>query len=147
MKNVYVPYWKWECFKNGMWNKVNIKDEIKMLDFAIEFTGDHILYGKAMKDVVFKWENTMENHLTNKSINRRAFLGQCAVFYRHQIPEYIVRKGWKYLTNKQQILADNIAEQTIKEWELWYTRKLMSTLQCGKKDVTQMEYQMKLLLS
>ena len=147
MKNVYVPYWKWECYKNGMWNKVNIKDEIKMLDLSIEFMRDHILYGKAMKDVVFKWENTMENHLTNKSINRRAFLGQCAVFYRHQIPEYIVRKGWKHLTNKQQILADNIAEQTIKEWELWYTRKLMITLKCGKKDVTQMEYQMKLLLS
>jgi len=147
MRQIYKPYWKWECYKSGMWNKIDLKEENKMLDLAIEFAGNHILYGKAMKDVVFKWENTIENHLTNKSINRRAFLGHCAVFYKHQIPEYIVRRAWKYLTIKQQTSADNIAEQTIKEWELWYTRKLMSTLKCGKRDVIEMEYQMKLLLS
>lgn len=147
MKQVYLPYWKWECYKSGMWNKVSSAQEHEMLKLAIEFTGNHILYGKAMKDVVFKWNNTMENHLTNVSINRKAFLGQCAVFFKYQIPEYIVRKAWKNLTIKQQILADNVAQQTIKEWELWYKRKLTNTLSCGKKDVIKMEYQMRLHLN
>lgn len=147
MKQVYLPYWKWECYKSGMWNKVSSAQEHEMLKLAIEFTGNHILYGKAMKDVVFKWNNTMENHLTNVSINRKAFLGQCAVFFKYQIPEYIVRKAWKSLTIKQQILADNVAQQTIKEWELWYKRKLTNTLSCGKKDVIKMEYQMRLHLN
>lgn len=37
----------------------------------------------------------MKNFLTNSSINRKAYLGHCAVFYKLQIPEYIVRISWK----------------------------------------------------
>jgi hypothetical protein len=147
MRQVYIPYWKWECYKNGMWLKVDSKTEQEMLNAAIEFTGNHILYGEAMRKVVYLWENTMINHLTNRSINRRAFLGHCAVYYKLQIPEYIVRRAWKFLDNKQRILADNEAEKTIKEWEIWYTRKLSNTLKCGKKGVIGKEYQTKLLLS
>jgi len=144
MKQVYKPYWKWECYKNGMWNKVDKITEKEMLEAAIKFTGNHILYGEQMRKVIYKWSNTIENHLTNKSINRRAFLGHCAVYYKLQIPEYIVRSAWKQLTDKQRILADNEAEKTIKEWELWYMRKLINISMNGKNAVTQMEYQMKL---
>ena len=147
MKQVYIKYSKWECYKNGMWSKVSKSVEDEMLKSAIEFTSDHILYGNAMNEVIYKWDNTMVNHLTNKSINRRAFLGHCAVYYKIQIPEYIVRKAWKFLTDEQRILADNEAEKAIKNWEIWYTRKLENTLKLGKKDVTTKEYQMKLLLS
>ena len=144
MKQVYKPYWTWECYKSGMWNKVSNEDEL--LTKAIEFTGNYVDYGKSMRKVVFEWNNTIEHHLTNKSINRRAFLGHCAVYYKHQIPEYLVRKAWKYLTDEQRRLADNEAEKTIKEWELWYMRKLINTSKFGKNAVTQMEYQMKLQL-
>lgn len=129
-----------------MWSKVDKQTEIELLKKAIEFTGDHILYGSAMKEVAFKWKNSMINFLTNKSINRRAYLGHCAVYYKLQIPEYIVRKAWKELTEKQRILADNVAEQTIKEWELWYIRKSMNILRNGKKNAIKTEYQMKLQL-
>ena len=128
-----------------MWLKSD--NESELLKKAIEFTGNHILYGNAMNDVIYKWHHTMENHLTNLSINRRAFLGHCAVFYRLQIPEYIVRKAWKELNNKQRDLADNQAEKFIKEWELWYTKKLMITSRRGKIDVIKKGYQMKLLLN
>jgi hypothetical protein len=129
-----------------MWSKVNKVAESKMLVKAIEFTGDHILYGEQMKIVAYKWHNTMKNHLTNTSINRRAFLGHCAVFYKYQIPEYIVRKAWKELNNKQRELADLVAEKTIKEWELWYTKRLNSTLKHGSVDAIKMEYQIQLQL-
>lgn len=144
MIQVYKPYWKWECYNNGMWNKVDKSTESIMLEKAVLFTGNYILYGESMRDVVYKWENTIENHLTNRSINRRAFLGHCAVYYKHQIPEYIVRKAWKELTDNQRILADLQAEQTIKDWELWYKRKLENTLNYGKKDVTRTGFQMRL---
>jgi hypothetical protein len=129
-----------------MWSKVDKITESKMLETAIEFTGNHTLYGNAMRDVVYKWNNTMKNHLTNPSINRRAFLGHCAVFYKLQIPEYIVRSAWKHLTEEQRRLADLEAETTIKEWELWYIRKLESMSNYGKKDVIKMGFQMSLQL-
>ena len=127
-----------------MWSKVDKITEAKMLKTAIEVTGDHASYGKAMNQVIYKWKNTMKNNLTNQSINRRAFLGHCAVFYKLQIPEYIVRSAWKHLTDEQRRLADIQAENNIKEWELWYMRKLINTSKNGRNAVTKKEYQMKL---
>ena len=129
-----------------MWAKLDKGAEQIYLQKAIKFTGNHVLYGNAMKEVVYKWKNTMLNHLSNININRRAFLGHCAVMYKLQIPEYIVRAAWKHLTNKQRILADNEAQKNINEWEIWYKKKLKTTSIYGKKDVIVMEYQMKLPL-
>lgn len=111
---VYIPYWMWEDWINGMWRKV--ENEGELLLQAVEFTGDHIRYGNAMKEVIIAWPNTMLNSLTNASINRRAFLGHCAVCYKIGIPEYIVRQAWKLLTNDQRVLADEVAQETINEW-------------------------------
>jgi len=147
VKRVYIKYWKWECYRSGMWRRVDNVTSDKMLYDAILFMENHIEYGNAMRNVIYKWNNTMINHLTNKSINRKAFLGHCAVFYKLKIPEYIVRKAWKHLTDKQRYLADNEAEKTIKDWEIWYIRKLENTLKHGKKGVIQKEYQMKLQLN
>ena len=116
IEQVYIPYWDWEDWKCGMWEKVNIDEEKQMLERAIKFTGNHQLYGKAMREVVLEWPKTMLNSLTNVSINRRAFLGHCAVCYKINIPEYIVRAAWKRLTEKQRVLADNEAQKTINEW-------------------------------
>jgi hypothetical protein len=130
-----------------MWSKVNKETEVLMLKKAIEFTGNHILYGKSMKKVIYSWNNTMKNHLTNMSMNRRAFLGHCAVCYKFQIPEYIVRSAWKHLDDDQRRLADLQAETTIKEWELWYTKELENTSNYGKNVAIKTGFQMKLQLS
>lgn len=107
----------WEDWKAGMWGAS--KDEESDLRKAVEFTGDWARYGKAMREVVMAWPHTMRNSLTNLSINRRAFLGHCAVCYKLAIPEYITRMAWKMLTNEQRRRADMEAQNTIDE----YTRK------------------------
>jgi hypothetical protein len=147
IKQVFVHYKKWECYQNGMWFKVDKKTEIELLKKAIDFTSNHILYGNAMNEVVFKWENSMLNFLTNQSINRKAYLGHCAVCYKLKIPEYIVRMAWKHLNEKQRILADKVALETIKKWELWYKQKLVNTSNNGKKDAIMMGFQMRLKLN
>lgn len=118
IKQEYVHYEKWECFINGMWRTVSKEQEDEFLIKAIEFTGNHILYGNAMKEVIELWPNTMINSLTNTSINRRAFLGHCAVQYKINCPEYITRMAWKELNDSQRFLADKVAQQTIDKWVL-----------------------------
>lgn len=115
-KRVYVPYWKWEDFNSGMWRKIPKDKEGKFLKRSIEFTGDHIKYGSAMKEVIVLWKFTMLNSLTNTSINRRAFLGHCAVQYKINCPEYITRLAWKHLNEEQRFLADKVAQETIDNW-------------------------------
>jgi len=121
---VYIPYWEWEDWKEGMWRKINDKEEENiLLQKAIEFTGDWVKYGTAMQKVVTLWPNTMLNTLTNVSANRRAFLGHCAVQMEINCPEYITRLAWKELTDKQREEADEIAQLTIDEWIEEYARK------------------------
>lgn len=113
IKRAYVPYWEWEDFHNGMWRK---GDE-SMMPLAIEFTGDWQRYGEAMGEVIEAWPRTILNGLTNVSINRRAFLGHCAVSYKLKIPESITRQAWFMLTERQRVDADKIAEIHIKAYE------------------------------
>ena len=145
MNRVYKPYWLWEDWINGMWSKSENED--KDLKESIEFTGNHIKYGHAMAEVSKAWSNTMLNSLTNTSVNRRAFIGHCAVSFKLKIPEYIVRLAWKELTDKQRRLADLEAEKVIKLWESEYTEELENMSQCGKTGVIQREFQMKLQLN
>lgn len=117
IKQRYVPYWEWEDYINGMWGK----DE--RLQEAIEFTGDHIKYGNAMKEVIEAWPRTMLNSLTNISINKRAFLGHCAVCYKLGICESTTRAAWKELTDQQRYDADKVAQETINNWLHDYRNK------------------------
>lgn len=109
---IYIPYTEWEDWINGMWSGGS--DD--RLQEAIEFTGNHERYGSAMKEVVEAWPRTMLNSLTNPSINRRAFLGHCAVCYKLGIPERVTRAAWKELTDQQRYDADKVAQETIDEW-------------------------------
>ncbi len=122
-KQTYVHYEKWEDWINGMWRRCEKEEEERLLKIAIEFTGDHLRYGEAMKEVVTEWKNTMLNSLTNVSINRRAFLGHCAVSYKLNIPEYITRMAWKELTDMQRTLADMAAQRVIDRYIIEHGRK------------------------
>jgi len=120
IKQVYIQYTKWEDFLHGMWRKVSKEDEVIFLKQAIEFTGNHVVYGNAMGEVIKEWKNTMLNSLTNPHINKRAFLGHCAVSFKINCPEYITRMAWKELNDKQRLLADNVAQNHINKWLIQY---------------------------
>ena len=119
IKQVFIPYWEWEDFINGMWSK----GEEGQLIQAVEFTGAWVKYGEAMGEVIEAWSQTMLNSMTNLSINRRAFLGHCAVCFKLGIPESVTREAWSLLTDQQRFDADAIAEKHIKHWEYEYKRK------------------------
>ena len=141
MKQKFHNYKNWEDYINGMWRKCEKEEEKEILHCAIEFTGDHERYGKAMLRVIEEWKITCEHNLTNESINQKAFIGHCAVCLELGIPEYITRIAWGYLTEDQRIKANLKAEQAIKIWKQKY--KLENTLKHGNKGAIQMEFQMK----
>ena len=94
VKQIYHPYWNWECYKNGMWDKRPKEYEEIELPKIIEFTGDHIKYGCAMMEAVKKWPVSCENFLSNASMNRRAYIGYAGCCVLNGWPEYLVRQAW-----------------------------------------------------
>jgi hypothetical protein len=123
IKQVYVHYLEWEDYINGMWRSLPKNEEAEMLTKAIDFTGNHLLYGKAMREVIYAWPKTMLNSLTNTSLNQRAFVGHCACAYRFSCPEYITRMAWKELTNLQRFEADKVAQEAINSWKIFHYNK------------------------
>jgi hypothetical protein len=140
MNKIYHPYWLWEDWINGMWRKESKEYEEGNMSNIIQFTGDHIEYGKAMRRVIDEWPTGCENNLSNVSINRKAWLGHAACCIQFGYPEYLVRKAWFELTDEQRDLANNEARKAIKIWE--QRQRLKPTLQGGKIDAIQMEFQM-----
>ena len=112
---IYHPYWMWEELEHNMWGDVN--DKPKFLKAAIEFTGDHKKYDRFMMRVVNEWLYSCEHNLSNKTQNRKAWVGHAAVALALGCPEDIVRSAWGHLTEEQQILANNEASIAIKYWE------------------------------
>ena len=113
---IWHPYTSWEEMQFNMWGSV--KERSSWLQKAIEFTGDHELYGSWMKKVVNEWPYSCQQNLTKIDTNRKAWIGHAAVALAIQCPEDIVRQAWGYLTDEQQKLANQQAQKAIELWEV-----------------------------
>ena len=117
MKRIYHHYTLWEEYKYGMWKTFHGQELDNFLIIAIEFTGNHLLYGYWMKEVIRLWEYSCEHNLSDNSINRQAWIGHAACCLALGCPEHVTRLAWHSLSDNQQILANLQATEAIKEWE------------------------------
>ena len=115
IERIFHPYWLWEEIKFNMWGSVENRKEF--LQKAIEFTGDHLLYGESMMKVAQDWKYSCEHNLSDKQQNRQAWIGHAACALAIGCPEDIVREAWSYLTEGQRLLANLEADRAISFWE------------------------------
>ena len=115
IERIYHPYWLWEEIYHNMWGKASRKEEC--LQLAIDFTGDHVVYGMYMMKVADNWKYSCEHNLSHNCQNRRAWIGHAACACAFCLPEDIVRKAWSHLSEEQQRLANNEADIAIRYWE------------------------------
>ncbi len=115
LTRVYHPVSKWEEIRFNMWG--DVPDNKAALASAVEFTGNHKLYGSFMRRVANEWPVSCENALTDPYMNKKAWIGHAAVALALQIPEDITRKAWGLLRHEQRILANKEAARAIRQWE------------------------------
>lgn len=117
IKRIYHNYKDWEDYQLGMWRKESPENEKRLLDKAIDFTGNHEEYGYWMLQVIEKMPTACEHNLTNMSINRKAWIGHAACCLAFNCPEYITRQAWGMLTDYQREEANKKADYAIMKWE------------------------------
>lgn len=120
LARVYHSHEKWEEIKAGMWS--DVEDKKTMLQKAIEFTGDHALYGSYMMRVINEWPISCENALTDSAMNKKAWVGHAACAMAIGCPEDITRQAWGVLSDEQRFLANQEAARAIREWEHAYRK-------------------------
>ena len=113
-QRVYHPFHLWEEVGAGMWGTV--EDRASYYSRAVEFTGNHVLYGEHMRRVIVEWPISCENALTDPHLNKQAWIGHAACALAFGCPEDIVRSAWKELTDEQQFLANAEAKGAIASW-------------------------------
>lgn len=114
VRQVWHPIDRWEEIQHNMWGRV--KDRPAFLERAIQFTGNHELYGSFMFRVIREWPVSCENAFTDPHLNHKAWVGHAACALAMGCPEDIVRQAWGVLSDEQKLLANKEAERAVSDW-------------------------------
>lgn len=115
-ERIFHTFDKWECFKNGFYDTKKegmSKEECEQV--YAEFLRDDDLFRKTLAKIIKEWKFSCEHYLTNKSMNRIAYLGQAALCYEKKIPSKF-RSGFHLLTEDEQEKANNTALEYLNKW-------------------------------
>ena len=113
---IFHTFDKWECQKAGFYASTvegKTKEQCE-LEYAEMLTDDGE-FRQALEHVITEWKYSCEHYLTNKAMNRIAWLGQAALCYQRNIPS-TYRGGFNLLTEDQKNRANEIALEYLNKW-------------------------------
>jgi hypothetical protein len=116
IERIYKRYEKWECYKHGFYSTTinHMTEEVAEKNY-MDFFKNLPLFEHCIDEVFRLWPNSCLHFLTNPSVNKIAWIGQASICLYKQIPSKF-RYAYKMLEEKDQINADKLAENKIKEW-------------------------------
>lgn len=117
-ERIFHTFDKWECYKAGFYNStVDGMTKQQCEQVYTDFLADIPLFAQTLEKVVTEWKFSCEHYLTNKSMNRIAWLGQASVCYAKGIPSEF-RGGYNLLSEEQQASANETALEYLNKWLL-----------------------------
>lgn len=119
---IFHTFEKWECHKSGFYaaRKEGLTSDQCEKSYANYLSNDE-LFRAGLQGVLDNWINSCEHYLTNKAMNRIAWLGQAAMCYSTGIPSKFC-SGFNLLTNEQQEKANETALEFLNVWMKKYNR-------------------------
>jgi ParB-like chromosome segregation protein Spo0J len=113
---IFHTYDKWECFKAGFYNTTieGFTKEQCELEYASLLSNEDE-FRNALNSVITEWKHSCEHYLTNKAMNRIAWLGQASLCYAKGIPSTF-RGGFHLLSEQQKDKANLIAFEYLNKW-------------------------------
>jgi len=113
---IFHTFDKWECHKAGFYasNKEGMTAEQCEKAYA-EYLSNPDTFSHGLEGVIKDWKHSCEHYLTNKSMNRIAWLGQAAVCYSTGIPSKFC-SGWNLMSEEQQDDANALALVYLNKW-------------------------------
>lgn len=115
-QRIFHTWDKWECYKAGFYeNSVDGKSHEECESEFKKLICDSDSFANALNGVITDWKNSCEHYLTNKSMNRIAWLGQASVCYAKGIPSRY-SGAWFSIPNNKQDEANNLALDYLNKW-------------------------------
>jgi len=113
---IFHTFDKWECHKAGFYDnkKQGWADEHCEAEY-VRVLGNPELFAQILQVLTKEWKHSCEHYLTNKSMNRIAWLGQAAVCYHSGVPSKY-SGAWFKLTEQEQAIANEVALKYLNIW-------------------------------
>ncbi len=113
---IFHTFEKWECHKAGFYasKKEGMTAEQSEVAYR-DFLSNDDKFKEGLRGVLDNWKHSCEHYLTNKSMNRIAWLGQSAMCFATGIPSKYCA-GFNLLTPDEQNRANEIALEYLNEW-------------------------------
>jgi hypothetical protein len=113
---VFHTFDKWECHKAGFYaSKYEGKTQEECESMYAEFLSDLDTFESGLIGVIKDWKHSCEHYLTNKAMNRIAWLGQASMCYSTGVPSKYC-SGFNLLSNDQQKAANDLAHKYLNLW-------------------------------
>jgi len=115
-ERIFHTFDKWECHKAGFYasKKDGMTAEQCENAYAV-YLSDLERFRQGLEGVISEWKHSSEHYLTNKSMNRIAWLGQAAMCYSTGVPSKFCA-GFNLLTLPQQEAANQLALEYLNKW-------------------------------
>lgn len=115
-ERIYHTFDKWECHKAGFYasKKDGFTSEECEKAYA-EFLSNSDLFASTLEKVITEWKHSCEHYLTNRSMNRIAWLGQAAMCYAKGVPSKYCG-GFNLLSQDEQHKANLVALEYLNKW-------------------------------
>lgn len=115
-ERIFHTYDEWECYPAGFYEtKLNGKTNEECEEIFKRIMRSEDEFSTALDGVITNWKNSCEHYLTNKSMNRIAWLGQAAVCYASGVPSRYA-SAWFDLSEETRNKANEIALQYLNKW-------------------------------
>jgi len=115
-ERVMHTYDKWECHKAGFYaSKFDGMTKNECEQAYADFLSDSDKFSNALDKLTNEWKYSCEHYLSNRAMNRIAWLGQAAMCYATGIPS-VYCSGYNRLTREQQEEADSVALKYLNKW-------------------------------
>lgn len=120
---IFHTHDKWECHKAGFYasKKEGLDAEQCELMYA-EFLRDDERFRDALGRLTVEWIHSCEHYLTNKAMNRIAWLGQAAMCYATGVPS-VFCSGFNRLSQDEQERANQTALEYLNMWLIGNSRQ------------------------
>lgn len=113
---IFHTWDKWECYKAGFYES-GLKDR-NHEECEAEFKrvlSDANLFSQILSKLITEWKHSCEHYLTNRSMNRIAWLGQAAVCYETGVPARY-SSAWFDISQAKRDEADQVALKYLNQW-------------------------------
>jgi len=115
-ERVFHTFDKWECHRAGFYeSSVEGKTAEQCERIYADFLSNLEEFRAGLEGVTREWVNSCEHYLTNKAMNRIAWLGQASACYLKGIPHEF-RSGFQLLSEEQKEAANRLAYEYLCRW-------------------------------